>query len=65
MAIDPEVVPPTSSAGFNSVRFIPKWVIYSLLGVGVLICVAILKAILPLILMTLLIGFIWRQAKVY
>ena len=62
MAIDPEVIPPSSSAGFHAVRLIPKWVVYSLLGVGVLIIVGILKTILPLILMSLLIGFIWKQA---
>ncbi len=62
MAIDPEVVPSSSSAGFNAVRFFPKWFIYSLLGVGVLVVVGILKAILPLILMSLLLGFIWKQA---
>ena len=63
MAIDPEVIPPSSQAGLNSVRFIPKWVIYSLLGVGVLILVGILKVILPLILMSLVVGLIWRQAN--
>ena len=62
MAIDPEVIPPSSSSGLNSVRFIPKWAIYSLLGFGVLIVVGILKAILPLLLMSLLLGFIWKQA---
>ncbi len=62
MAIDPEVIPPSSSAGFNAVRFIPKWLIYCLLGVGVLVVVGILKAILPLILMSLLVGFIWKQS---
>ncbi|AAQ00527.1 MULTISPECIES: hypothetical protein [Prochlorococcus] len=63
MAIDPEVIPSSSSAGFNAVRFIPKWAIYSLIGIGVLIVVGILKFIFPLILMSLLIGFIWKQAN--
>ena len=62
MSIDPEVIPASSSEGFNAVRLIPKWMIYSLLGIGVLIVVGILKAILPLILMSLVLGFIWKQA---
>ena len=63
MAIDPEVIPPSSSAGFHAVRLIPKWAIYSLLGVGVLIIVGILKFMLPLILMSLVVGLIWQQAN--
>ena len=62
MAINPEVIPSSSTAGFNAARLIPKWVVYSFLGVGVLIVVGILKAILPLVLMSLLLGFIWKQA---
>ena len=63
MTIEPEVVPPSSSAGLKAVRFIPKWAIFSLLGVGVLIVVSLLKVILPLLLMSLLLGFIWKQAS--
>ncbi len=62
MAIDPEVIPPSSQAGFNAVRFVPKWAIFSLIGIGVLIIVGILKTLLPLILMGVLLGFIWKQA---
>lgn len=62
MGIDPEVIPSYSSAGFNAVRVIPKWAIYSLVGVGVLLLVGILKTIFPLILISLLVGFIWKQA---
>ena len=62
MAIDPEVIPLSSSAGFHAVRLIPRWTIYFLLGAGVLIFVSILKMILPLILMSLVLGFIWKQA---
>ena len=64
MAIDPEVIPPSSSAGNNAVRFIPKWAIYGAIGLGVLVFVGILKTLLPFFFMALLIGFIWKQAKV-
>ncbi|KGG14156.1 MULTISPECIES: hypothetical protein [Prochlorococcus] len=62
MAIDPEVIPPASSAGSNAVRFTPLWMIYSLLGLGVLIFVGVLKTMFPLILMSLLLLIIWKQA---
>ena len=62
MGIDPEIVPPSSSEGFNAVRLIPKWIIYSLIAVGVLMIVGILKAMLPVILMSLLVMFIWKEA---
>ena len=65
MSIDPEVIPPSSSAGKNAVSFVPKWAIYGAIGIGVLVVVGILKALLPLILMGLLIGFIWKQARTY
>ena len=41
MTIDPEVIPPSNSAGFKAVSFIPKWAVFSLLGVTVLIFVGI------------------------
>ena len=62
MSIDPEVIPPSSSAGRNSVRFIPKWAVYSAMALGVFVLIGILKALLPLILMSLLIGFDCRKA---
>ena len=65
MAIDPEVIPPASSAGNNAVNFVPKWAIYTAIGIGVLVVVGILKALLPLILMGLLLGFIWKQTRAY
>ena len=65
MSIDPEVIPPSSSAGQNAVSFMPKWAIYGAIGLVVLVVVGILKALLPLILMALLIGFIWNQARTY
>ena len=62
MAIDPEVIPPSSSAGSNAARSIPGWAVYGAIGVGVLIVVGILKTLLPLIVMGLILGLIWKQA---
>ena len=63
MSIDPEVIPPSSNAGSNAVRSIPRWAIYGTIGLGVLIVVGILKALLPLIVMGLLLSFIWKQVN--
>ena len=63
MTIDPEVIPPSSSAGKTAVGFIPKWAIYGAIGLVVLIIVGALKAFLPLILMGLLIAFIMKQVR--
>mgnify|MGYP001240752820 CR=1 FL=1 len=65
MAIDPDVIPPSSSAGNDAVSFVPKWAIYLAIGGSVLIFITILKALLPLIFMGLLFGFIWKQARNY
>jgi hypothetical protein len=62
MSIDPEVIPPSSSAGSNAVRSIPRWAVYGAIGLGVLIVVGILKTLLPLIVMVLILGLIWKQA---
>ncbi len=63
MAIDPEVIPASSSAGSNAVTHVPKWTIYLGVCLAVLILVGILKTLLPLILMTLVIGLIWKVAR--
>ena len=63
MSIDPEVIPPFSNAGSNAVRSIPRWAFYGAIGLGVLIAVGIIKALFPLIVMGLLLGFIWRQVQ--
>ena len=62
MAIDPEVIPPSSPEGYDSARFVPKWTFYLAISLGVFILIGILKMLLPLIVMTLLVGFILRQA---
>ena len=65
MSIDPEVIPPSSTAGNNAVRFVPKWSIFAAISLGVVIFVGILKTLLPLIVMALVIGFIWKQARTF
>ena len=63
MAIDPEVIPPSSNKGSRAGRYVPKWAIYSSAGIGVLVLVGLIKTFLPLIGMAFLLTFIWTQAK--
>ena len=63
MAIDPEVISPSSNEGSRAGRYFPKWVIYSAGGFGVLILVGFIKALLPVIGMAFLLAFIWSQSK--
>ena len=63
MAIDPEVIPPSSKKGRRAVRHFPKWAIYSAGGFGVLLIVGLIKALFPVIGMALLLAFIWSQSK--
>ena len=62
MAIDPEVISPSSKEGSRAGRYLPKWAIYSAGGVGVLFLVGLIKAILPVIGMAFLLVFIWSQS---
>ena len=62
MVIDPEVISPSSKKGSKSRRYFPKWAIVSVGGVGVLVLVALVKALLPLIGMAFLLAFIWSQS---
>ena len=62
MAIDPEVIPSSSSKGKNAVRSYPKWAIYGAGGIGILIMINLVKSLLPLLGMGLLLAFIWSQA---
>ena len=62
MAIDPEVISPSSKKGSRAGRYFPKWAIYSAGGVSVLILVGLLKALLPLIGMAFLLAFICTQS---
>ena len=63
MAIDPEVISPSREKGSRSARHFPKWAIYSAGGVGVLVLVGLIKALLPVIGMAFLLAFIWSQSK--
>ena len=62
MAIDPEVIPPSSKKGSKAGRYFPKWSIYSLAGIGVLILVGLIKTLLPLMGMAFLLALIWSQS---
>ena len=63
MSIDPEVIHPLSPAGKNAVWIVPKWITYVAIGFGIILIIAILKTLLPIIIMGLLLGVIWRQAR--
>ena len=62
MAIDPEVISPSSKKGSRTGKYLPKWAIYSAGGVGVLVLVGLIKALLPVIGMAFLLAFIWSQS---
>jgi len=62
MAIDPEVIPPSSNKGSKADRYVPKWAIYCSAGIGVLFLVGLIKTLLPLIGMAFLLTFIWSQS---
>tara|TARA_Y100001968_G_scaffold319268_1_gene350552 strand:- start:638 stop:847 length:210 start_codon:yes stop_codon:yes gene_type:complete len=62
MAIDPEVISPSSKKGKRAGRYFPKWAIYSAGGVGVLLLVGLIKAFLPVIGMAFLLTLIWSQS---
>ena len=62
MAIDPEVISPSSKKGSRAGRYFPKWAIYTTGGVGVLVLVGLIKALLPVIGMAFLLAFIWSQS---
>ena len=62
MAIDPEVISPSSQKGNRAGKCLPKWVIYSAGGFGVLVLVGLIKALLPVIGMAFLLAFIWSQS---
>tara|TARA_Y100001968_G_C19364615_1_gene721793 strand:+ start:1118 stop:1336 length:219 start_codon:yes stop_codon:yes gene_type:complete len=62
MAIDPEEIPSSSNKGSRAVRYVPKCLIYSSAGVGILVLVVLLKTLLPLIGIAFLLAFIWSQS---
>jgi len=63
MAIDPEVISPSSEKGNKASRYFPKWMIYSAGGFGVLFLVGLVKILFPVIGMVFLLAFIWSQSK--
>ena len=63
MAIDPEVIPPNSYQARRSKKYVPKWILYSASGLGVLFVISFLKALFPLMGMAFLLAFIWSQAN--
>ena len=65
MSIDPEVIPTSSSAGNNAVGSFPKWAIYGSIALSIFILIGLIKALLPLILISMVLGFIWKQATNY
>tara|TARA_Y100001968_G_scaffold292087_1_gene296989 strand:- start:167 stop:373 length:207 start_codon:yes stop_codon:yes gene_type:complete len=63
MAIDPEVISPTSQKANRAGRYLPKWAIFSATGLSVLVLVSLIKALLPVIGMAFLLAFILSQSK--
>ena len=63
MTVDPEVISPSSEKGSRAKRYLPKWAIYGVGGIGVLVLVSLIKALLPVIGMAFLLSFIWSQSK--
>ena len=63
MAIDPEVISPSSHKGKRARRFLPRWTIYSAGGLVVLFLIGLAKVLLPLIGMGFLLTYIWSQSS--
>ena len=63
MIIDSEVIPASRKEGRKAGRYLPKWIFYSLGGIGVLILVGLIKALLPAIGLAFLLAYIWSQEK--
>ena len=63
MNIDLPVIPSSKSKKRKKIdSSIPKWTVFSLCIITVLVVVAITKAILPLLFFGLVLAFIWSQA---
>tara|TARA_Y100001968_G_scaffold85914_1_gene76973 strand:- start:208 stop:414 length:207 start_codon:yes stop_codon:yes gene_type:complete len=62
MAIDPEVISPSTKKRSRACLLLPKWAIYSSAGIGVLFLAGLIKTILPLVGMAFLLAFIWSQS---
>ena len=62
MTIDLPVIPSSKSTKNKANSSIPRWTVFSLCLITVLVVVAIIKAILPLLFFGLIMAFIWSQA---
>ena len=63
MAINPEVISPSSKKWTRAGRHLPKWVFYGAGGIGVMFFVGLIKVLLPVIGMAFLLAYIWSQSK--
>ncbi len=63
LAIEPEIIPNNSNEGETAKVLYPKWIQVSLLFTIFVILVFSLKAIFTVILMTIGLVYIWRQAS--
>ena len=63
MAIDPEVIPSSSTSDRHSVLFVPGWVKYLSIVVTLIILFKIIKELFPVIAMVLLLAFIYRKVS--
>tara|TARA_B100000700_G_C15035136_1_gene852418 strand:+ start:1647 stop:1844 length:198 start_codon:yes stop_codon:yes gene_type:complete len=58
MLIEPEIIPSSSEDGRKAKRMIPSWVVLVSIVLGIFILAAMIKAILPIIILALILGFI-------
>tara|TARA_B100000579_G_C22407838_1_gene654912 strand:- start:189 stop:395 length:207 start_codon:yes stop_codon:yes gene_type:complete len=65
MAIDPEVISPSSTKGRRASRYHPNWAIYGAAGLGVFFLVSFVKTLLPAIGIAFLLAFIWSQSSTF
>ena len=63
MAIEPEVIPNNSKEGETAKVLYPKWIQISLISILFTILVFSLKAIFTVLLMSVGLIYIWRQAS--
>ena len=64
MAIDPKVISHSSKKASRAGRCFPQWARYSAGGIGVVVLVGLIKALLPVIGMAFLLAFIWSQSTI-
>jgi len=62
MTIDPEVISSTTKKARRASRNLPKWMVYSTGGIGVLMCVCLIKTLLPAIGLAFLLAFILSKS---